>query len=150
MPAEPAVRRCRGRPFGRAHRAHDELRRRAVAGWSPGPRSPPSAPAVAWTPRSSQPAATGSDSSRRCPLPRKLNRDLLQTPGRLRNSVRAAGAVLDCVRAEIVVGFGGYMAMPAYLAARRMGPRPTTSGSTGLRCATPPGSGSACDPTGRY
>lgn len=30
------------------------------------------------------------------------------------------------------------------------GPRPTTSGSTGLRCATPPGSGSACDPTGRY
>ena len=55
------------------------------------------------------------------PLPRKLNRALLQTPGRLRDSVRAAGAVLDRVRAEVVVGFGGYVAGPAYLAARRRG-----------------------------
>ena len=55
------------------------------------------------------------------PLPRQLNRALLQTPGRLRDSVRAAGAVLDRVRAEVVVGFGGYVAGPAYLAARRQG-----------------------------
>lgn len=55
------------------------------------------------------------------PLPRRLNRALLQTPGRLRDSVRAAGAVLDRVRAEVVVGFGGYVAMPAYLAARGHG-----------------------------
>ena len=55
------------------------------------------------------------------PLPRKLNRALLQTPRRLRDSVLAAGAVLDRVRAEIVVGFGGYVAGPAYLAARRRG-----------------------------
>jgi UDP-N-acetylglucosamine--N-acetylmuramyl-(pentapeptide) pyrophosphoryl-undecaprenol N-acetylglucosamine transferase len=55
------------------------------------------------------------------PLPRKLNRALLQTPGRLRDSVVAAGAVLDRVRAEVVVGFGGYVAGPAYLAARRQG-----------------------------
>jgi UDP-N-acetylglucosamine--N-acetylmuramyl-(pentapeptide) pyrophosphoryl-undecaprenol N-acetylglucosamine transferase len=55
------------------------------------------------------------------PLPRKLNRALLQTPGRLRDSVLAAGAVLDRVRAEVVVGFGGYVAGPAYLAARRRG-----------------------------
>ena len=41
------------------------------------------------------------------PLPRKLNRALLQTPGRLRDSVLEAGAVLDRVRAEVVVGFGG-------------------------------------------
>jgi UDP-N-acetylglucosamine--N-acetylmuramyl-(pentapeptide) pyrophosphoryl-undecaprenol N-acetylglucosamine transferase len=54
-------------------------------------------------------------------LSRELNRALLQTPGRLRDSVRAAGAVLDRVRAEVVVGFGGYVAMPAYLAARRRG-----------------------------
>jgi UDP-N-acetylglucosamine--N-acetylmuramyl-(pentapeptide) pyrophosphoryl-undecaprenol N-acetylglucosamine transferase len=54
------------------------------------------------------------------PPPRKLNRALLQTPGRLRDSVRATGAVLDRVRAE-VVGFGGYVALPAYLAARRQG-----------------------------
>jgi len=35
--------------------------------------------------------------------------------------VRAAGAVLDRLRAEVVVGFGGYVAGPAYLAARRQG-----------------------------
>jgi UDP-N-acetylglucosamine--N-acetylmuramyl-(pentapeptide) pyrophosphoryl-undecaprenol N-acetylglucosamine transferase len=53
------------------------------------------------------------------PLPRKPNTALLATPARLRASVRAAGAVLDRVGAEAVVGFGGYVAMPAYLAARR-------------------------------
>jgi UDP-N-acetylglucosamine--N-acetylmuramyl-(pentapeptide) pyrophosphoryl-undecaprenol N-acetylglucosamine transferase len=53
------------------------------------------------------------------PLPRRVNRALLATPGRLAGSVRAAGAVLDRVGAEVVVGFGGYVAMPAYLAARR-------------------------------
>ena len=36
------------------------------------------------------------------PLPRTLNRALLQTPVRLRDSVRTAGAVLDRVRAEFV------------------------------------------------
>jgi UDP-N-acetylglucosamine--N-acetylmuramyl-(pentapeptide) pyrophosphoryl-undecaprenol N-acetylglucosamine transferase len=55
------------------------------------------------------------------PLPRKLNRALLRTPGKLRDSVLAAGAVLDRVRAEVVVGFGGYLAMAAYLAARGRG-----------------------------
>jgi UDP-N-acetylglucosamine--N-acetylmuramyl-(pentapeptide) pyrophosphoryl-undecaprenol N-acetylglucosamine transferase len=55
------------------------------------------------------------------PLTRALNRALLQIPGRLRDSVRAAGTVLDRVRAEVVVGFGGYIAAPAYLAARRRG-----------------------------
>jgi UDP-N-acetylglucosamine--N-acetylmuramyl-(pentapeptide) pyrophosphoryl-undecaprenol N-acetylglucosamine transferase len=53
------------------------------------------------------------------PLQRKLNGTLLRTPGRLRASVRAAGAVLDRVGAEVVVGFGGYVAMPAYVAAKR-------------------------------
>jgi UDP-N-acetylglucosamine--N-acetylmuramyl-(pentapeptide) pyrophosphoryl-undecaprenol N-acetylglucosamine transferase len=53
------------------------------------------------------------------PLQRKVNRALFSTPARLRDSVREAGAVLDRVRAETVVGFGGYVAMPAYLAARR-------------------------------
>jgi UDP-N-acetylmuramate--alanine ligase len=55
------------------------------------------------------------------PLPRRLNRALLATPGKLNASVRAAGAVLDRVRAEVVVGFGGYVAMPAYVAAKRRG-----------------------------
>lgn len=53
------------------------------------------------------------------PLQRKLNRALFATPARLRESVRATGDVLDRVGAEVVVGFGGYVAVPACLAARR-------------------------------
>jgi UDP-N-acetylglucosamine--N-acetylmuramyl-(pentapeptide) pyrophosphoryl-undecaprenol N-acetylglucosamine transferase len=53
------------------------------------------------------------------PLQRKLNRALLTIPTRMRAAVRAADEVLAKVQAEIVVGFGGYVAMPAYLAARR-------------------------------
>lgn len=53
------------------------------------------------------------------PLPRRLNRALLAVPGKLRAAVRAAGDVLDRARAEAVVGFGSYVALPAYLAARR-------------------------------
>jgi UDP-N-acetylglucosamine--N-acetylmuramyl-(pentapeptide) pyrophosphoryl-undecaprenol N-acetylglucosamine transferase len=55
------------------------------------------------------------------PLPRKLNRALLATPKRLRAAVDAAARVLERTRAEVVVGFGGYVAVPAYLAARRLG-----------------------------
>ncbi len=55
------------------------------------------------------------------PLPRKPSLDLLLVPGRLWNSVRAAGEILRDTRAEVVVGFGGYVALPAYLAARRAG-----------------------------
>lgn len=55
------------------------------------------------------------------PLARKINVDLVRTPARLYAAVRAAGSVLDRVRAEAVVGFGGYVALPAYLAARRRG-----------------------------
>jgi len=53
------------------------------------------------------------------PLPRKPTLDLLRVPGRLWGSVRAVGAILLDTRAEVVVGFGGYVALPAYLAARR-------------------------------
>jgi UDP-N-acetylglucosamine--N-acetylmuramyl-(pentapeptide) pyrophosphoryl-undecaprenol N-acetylglucosamine transferase len=55
------------------------------------------------------------------PLPRGLDHGLLRMPGQLRNAVWAAGTVLDRLRAEVVVGFGGYVAGPAYLAARRRG-----------------------------
>lgn len=53
------------------------------------------------------------------PLSRRIDLDLLRTPGRLRASVREAVAVLDRVRPDVVVGFGGYVSVPAYLAARR-------------------------------
>jgi UDP-N-acetylglucosamine--N-acetylmuramyl-(pentapeptide) pyrophosphoryl-undecaprenol N-acetylglucosamine transferase len=53
------------------------------------------------------------------PLPRKPSVDLLRVPGRLRSAVRAAGEVLDRIQPDVVVGYGGYVSMPVYLAARR-------------------------------
>jgi UDP-N-acetylglucosamine--N-acetylmuramyl-(pentapeptide) pyrophosphoryl-undecaprenol N-acetylglucosamine transferase len=53
------------------------------------------------------------------PLPRKPSVDLLRVPGRLRGAVKEARAVLDRVRPAVVVGYGGYVSMPVYLAARR-------------------------------
>lgn len=52
-------------------------------------------------------------------LPRAVNLDLLRTPDRMWRSARAAGAVIDEVDAQVVVGFGGYVSVPAYLAAWR-------------------------------
>jgi UDP-N-acetylglucosamine--N-acetylmuramyl-(pentapeptide) pyrophosphoryl-undecaprenol N-acetylglucosamine transferase len=52
-------------------------------------------------------------------LPRAVNLDLLRTPDRMYKSAHAAGKVIDEVRAEVVVGFGGYVSVPAYLAAWR-------------------------------
>ncbi|ASF08846.1 UDP-N-acetylglucosamine--N-acetylmuramyl-(pentapeptide) pyrophosphoryl-undecaprenol N-acetylglucosamine transferase [Nocardia brasiliensis NBRC 14402] len=51
------------------------------------------------------------------PLPRKPTTDLLRLPGRVRASVAQARAVIDRVEADVIVGFGGYVALPAYLAA---------------------------------
>jgi len=53
------------------------------------------------------------------PLPRRPSLDLLRVPVRLRGAVRATGAVLDRVHPDVVVGFGGYVSVPAYLAGRR-------------------------------
>jgi UDP-N-acetylglucosamine--N-acetylmuramyl-(pentapeptide) pyrophosphoryl-undecaprenol N-acetylglucosamine transferase len=53
------------------------------------------------------------------PLPRRPSTDLLRLPGRLKSAVDAAGAAIDETGAEVVVGFGGYVSTPAYVAARR-------------------------------
>lgn len=53
------------------------------------------------------------------PLSRKVNADLFWTPARLRTSVNEAAAILDRLQPDVVVGFGGYVSVPAYLAARR-------------------------------
>ncbi len=55
------------------------------------------------------------------PLPRRPGADLLRVPGRLRGAVKAARVVLERVRPDVVVGYGGYVSVPAYLAARRAG-----------------------------
>ena len=53
------------------------------------------------------------------PVPRKPSGDLLRLPMRVRAAVRQTRAVLDDVAADVVIGFGGYVSAPAYLAARR-------------------------------
>jgi UDP-N-acetylglucosamine--N-acetylmuramyl-(pentapeptide) pyrophosphoryl-undecaprenol N-acetylglucosamine transferase len=55
------------------------------------------------------------------PLPRRLTVDLLRVPGRVRRAVGETRALLAELGADVVVGFGGYVALPAYLAARRAG-----------------------------
>lgn len=55
------------------------------------------------------------------PLPRRLTPELIRVPARVRGAVRQTTAVLRERKAEVLVGFGGYVALPAYLAARRLG-----------------------------
>ncbi|MFC0860976.1 undecaprenyldiphospho-muramoylpentapeptide beta-N-acetylglucosaminyltransferase [Sphaerimonospora cavernae] len=76
------------------------------------------------------------------PLPRSLTPKLLTVPGRLAGAISTAAGILDQVRADVLVGFGGYVATPAYLAARRRGvpivvheanPRPGLANRLGAR-----------------
>ncbi len=53
------------------------------------------------------------------PLPRKPNADLFRVPHRLRGAVKEALAIVDRIQPDVVVGYGGYVSMPVYLAARR-------------------------------
>ncbi|MHB1817529.1 MAG: undecaprenyldiphospho-muramoylpentapeptide beta-N-acetylglucosaminyltransferase [Streptosporangiaceae bacterium] len=53
------------------------------------------------------------------PFPRSLSPALLSVPGRMVGAVGAAAEILDRARADVLVGFGGYVATPGYLAARR-------------------------------
>lgn len=55
----------------------------------------------------------------RVPLPRRPGPALVDLPVRLRRAVAAADAAIQQCAADVVVGFGGYVSTPAYLAARR-------------------------------
>ncbi|UNS96549.1 undecaprenyldiphospho-muramoylpentapeptide beta-N-acetylglucosaminyltransferase [Streptomyces tubbatahanensis] len=55
------------------------------------------------------------------PLPRKPTPELITVPGRLRGTIKAAEQILERNKADCVVGFGGYVALPGYLAAKRAG-----------------------------
>ncbi len=79
------------------------------------------------------------------PMPRSVTPKLLTVPGRLAGAVNVAADVLDRTRAEVLVGFGGYVATPAYLAARRRdvpivvheaNPRPGLANRIGARFTT--------------
>jgi UDP-N-acetylglucosamine--N-acetylmuramyl-(pentapeptide) pyrophosphoryl-undecaprenol N-acetylglucosamine transferase len=55
------------------------------------------------------------------PMPRQLSLDLALVGPRLLRAVQATVQVLRRVGAQAVLGFGGYVSTPAYLAARRLG-----------------------------
>ncbi|WP_432932456.1 undecaprenyldiphospho-muramoylpentapeptide beta-N-acetylglucosaminyltransferase [Microbispora sp. CA-135349] len=76
------------------------------------------------------------------PLPRSLSPQLLTVPGRLAGAIGSAASILDKVGADVLVGFGGYVATPGYLGARRRGvpivvheanPRPGLANRLGAR-----------------
>ncbi|MDO4919979.1 undecaprenyldiphospho-muramoylpentapeptide beta-N-acetylglucosaminyltransferase [Kocuria sp.] len=55
----------------------------------------------------------------RVPLPRRPSADLLRLPRRMATAVQQAGRILDSRQATVVVGVGGYVCTPVYLAAAR-------------------------------
>ena len=57
----------------------------------------------------------------RVPMPRRPTGDLFMLPRRLQRAVAAAGEAIARVDAQVVVGFGGFVSTPAYLAARQAG-----------------------------
>lgn len=52
------------------------------------------------------------------PMPRRLSSEVFRVPGKLRQAVDKATSVIE--GADVVVGFGGYVAAPAYIAATRL------------------------------
>jgi UDP-N-acetylglucosamine--N-acetylmuramyl-(pentapeptide) pyrophosphoryl-undecaprenol N-acetylglucosamine transferase len=54
------------------------------------------------------------------PMPRRPGADLAKLPVRLTRAVAAAGTILRQAHADVLLGFGGYVATPAYLAATRL------------------------------
>jgi len=55
----------------------------------------------------------------RVPLPRRPSVDMLKLPARLNAAIKAGTRAIAAIDADVVVGFGGYVSSPAYLAARR-------------------------------
>lgn len=54
-------------------------------------------------------------------FPRRPSGEVARLPGALKAAVAAAGAAIDETEPDVVVGFGGYVSTPAYLAARKRG-----------------------------
>lgn len=52
------------------------------------------------------------------PMPRRPSGAMLRFPAQFRLAVRAAGRAIEAAQANAVVGFGGYVSTPAYIAAR--------------------------------
>ncbi len=57
----------------------------------------------------------------RAAAPRRIGGDLFRFPGRLRRALRETSRIVDEVRPDVVVGFGGYVSTPVYIVAHRRG-----------------------------
>lgn len=55
------------------------------------------------------------------PVPRTMNKDLLTLPLRLGGALSECVKILKDVQADALIGFGGYVCAPAYIAAKRLG-----------------------------
>ncbi len=66
-------------------------------------------------------AGVSLDLIEKVPFPRRPNLAALRFPGRYRAAVAQAGRVLDEARADVAVGFGGFVSTPLYQAAKKRG-----------------------------
>lgn len=57
----------------------------------------------------------------RVPFPRSLSCESMLFPVRFRRAVARAQEILLAEKADVVIGFGGYVSTPVYLAARKLG-----------------------------
>ncbi len=57
----------------------------------------------------------------RVPMPRRPSVDLVKLPARLLRAISQAVGIIDTANADVVVGVGGYVSAPLYLAARWRG-----------------------------
>lgn len=57
----------------------------------------------------------------RLPFPRRPNGAALRFPGRFRAVIADIQGMIEANQIDVVIGFGGYVSAPAYLAARRSG-----------------------------
>jgi UDP-N-acetylglucosamine--N-acetylmuramyl-(pentapeptide) pyrophosphoryl-undecaprenol N-acetylglucosamine transferase len=57
----------------------------------------------------------------RIPMPRKPSPDLLKLPVRMRRAIATAKEILGNAKADVLVGVGGYVCTPMYLAAKSLG-----------------------------
>lgn len=55
----------------------------------------------------------------RVPFPRRMTGEALRFPARFREAVAQSRAIIEELRPRAVVGFGGYVSTPVYVAARR-------------------------------
>ncbi len=57
----------------------------------------------------------------RIPLPRRPSLELMRLPGRMRRAIARGKDILRSADADVLVGVGGYVCTPMYLAARSLG-----------------------------